>query len=154
MSDKPKKIRIGDLLVQHAIISEPQLEFALQEQKISGAKLGKTLIKLGFVEEDKLLELLSEQLGIPFLRLKEFNFKPEVTQRLSETTARRYRAIALTETNGDLLVGMADPSDIFAYDDIVRELGQNIQLAVVRESELLESLDMLYRRTSEIFSLA
>ena len=154
MSDKPKKIRIGDLLVQHEIISEPQLEFALQEQKISGAKLGKTLIKLGFVEEDKLLELLSEQLGIPFLRLKEFNFKPEVTQRLSETTARRYRAIALTETNGDLLVGMADPSDIFAYDDIVRELGQNIQLAVVRESELLESLDMLYRRTSEIFSLA
>ena len=154
MSEKPKKIRLGDLLVQHKIITEQQLDFALQEQKLGGTKLGKTLIKLGFVEEDKLLELLSEQLGIPFLRLKEFHFEPEITQRLPETTARRYRAIALKETGGELLVGMADPSDIFAYDDIVRVLGQNIQLAVVRESELLESLDMLYRRTSEIFSLA
>lgn len=154
MSQKPKKIRLGDLLVQNEIITEQQLEFALQEQKLSGSKLGKTLINLGYVEEDQLLELLSEQLGIPFLRLKEFHFQPEITQRLPETTARRYRAIALTEADGELLVGMADPSDIFAYDDIVRVLGQNIQLAVVRESELLESLDMLYRRTDEIFSLA
>lgn len=154
MSEKPKKIRLGDLLVQKEIISDQQLQFALQEQKLSGKKLGRTLIELGFVEEDKLLELLSEQLGIPFLRLKEFHFQPEVTQRLPETTARRYRAIALSEKNGELLVGMADPSDIFAYDDIVRTLGQNIELAVVRESELLESLDMLYRRTDEIFSLA
>lgn len=154
MSEKPKKIRIGDLLIQHHIITEQQLEFALQEQKLSGTKLGKTLIDLGFIEEDRLLELLSEQLSIPFLRLKEFHFQPEISQRLPETTARRYRAIALSETNGELMVGMADPTDIFAYDDVSRALGQSITLAVVRESELLESLDMLYRRTDEIVSLA
>lgn len=154
MSEKPKKIRMGDLLIQHSIITEQQLEFALQEQKLSGTKLGRTLIDLGFVEEDRLLELLSQQLGIPFLRLKEFNFTPEITQRLPETTARRYRAIALSENNGELLVGMADPTDIFGFDDVARALNQPISLAVVRESELLESLDMLYRRTDEIVSLA
>ena len=154
MSDKPKKIRIGDLLIQKEIITEQQLEFALQEQKLSGKKLGRTLIDLNFVEEDNLLELLSEQLDVPFLRLKEFQFNQEITQRLPETAARRYRAIALSEIDGTLLVGMADPTDIFAYDDIAQELGQNISVAVVRESELLESLDALYRRTDEIFSLA
>ncbi len=154
MSEKPKKIRMGDLLIQHSIITEQQLEFALQEQKLSGTKLGRTLIDLGFVEEDKLLELLSQQLGVPFLRLKEFHFQPEITRLLPEITARRYRAIALAETEGELLVGMADPTDIFGFDDIARALGRPITLAVVRESELLESLDMLYRRTDEIVSLA
>lgn len=154
MSAAPKKIRIGDLLVQHELISQSQLEFALQEQKLSGTKLGRTLIDLGFLEEDQMLELLSQQLDIPFLRLKEFQFNPEITQRLPETLARRFRAIVLTETDGELLVGMADPTDIFGFDDISRALHQPIKLAVVRESELLEALDMLYRRTDEIFSLA
>lgn len=154
MSNAPKKIRIGDLLIQHEIITQAQLEFALQEQKLSGTKLGRTLIDLGYVEEDRLLQLLSEQLQIPFLRLKEFQFNAEITNRLPETAARRYRAIALSETDGELLVGMADPTDIFGFDDIARTLGQTVRLAVVRESELLESLDMLYRRTDEIFSLA
>lgn len=153
-SERPQKIRIGDLLIQHEIITEAQLEYALQEQKLSGAKLGRTLIDLNFVDEDKMLELLSVQLGIPFLRLKEYSFNHEVTQRLPETTARRYRAIALQEVDGAMLVGMADPTDIFAYDDITNALHQPITLAVVRESELLESLDMLYRRTDEIVSLA
>lgn len=154
MSERLQKIRIGDLLIQHDIITQQQLEFALQEQKLSGAKLGRTLIDLKFVDEDRMLELLSEQLGVPFLRLKEFHFEQQVTQRLPESTARRYRAIALKEVGGEMLVGMADPTDIFAFDDIGRALGQPIALAVVRESELLESLDILYRRTDEIVSLA
>lgn len=154
MSEAPKKIRIGDLLVQNELITQSQLEFALQEQKLSGTKLGRTLIDLGYIDEDQMLELLSRQLDIPFLRLKEFQFNAEITQRLPETLARRYRAIALAETDGEMLVGMADPTDIFGFDDIQRNLNQEIRIAVVRESELLEALDMLYRRTDEIMSLA
>ena len=67
MSERLQKIRMGDLLIQHDVISQQQLEFALQEQKLSGAKLGRTLIDLQFVDEDRMLELLSEQLGVPFL---------------------------------------------------------------------------------------
>ncbi len=154
MRTAPKKIRIGDLLVQNELITQAQLEFALQEQKLSGTKLGRTLIDLGYLEEDQMLGLLSRQLEVPFLRLKEFQFNAEITQRLPETLARRYRAIALSEADGELLVGMADPTDIFGFDDIQRTLAQPIRIAVVRESELLEALDMLYRRTDEIFSLA
>ncbi len=149
-----KKIRIGDLLVQNQLITDAQLGEALASQKATGKKLGRTLIDMGFIEEDKLLSLLSQQLDVPFIQLNNYDFKPEVTQRLPETYARRFRALVLTEGKGHLLVGMADPTDIFGFDELSRILQQPLSLAVVRESELLEALDMLYRRTSEISSFA
>lgn len=156
MSDlkERKKIRIGDLLVQNQLITDAQLGDALAAQKTSGKKLGRALIDLGLVEEDQLLGLLSQQLDVPFIKLNDFDFQPEITQRLPETYARRFRAVVLSEESGQLMVGMADPTDIFGFDELSRILKQPLQLAVVREGELLESLDMLYRRTSEIASLA
>ncbi|MEE8057815.1 MAG: GspE/PulE family protein [Pseudomonadales bacterium] len=150
-----KKIRIGDLLIQNQLITDEQLGEALASQKQSGKKLGRALIDLGFVEEDRLLGLLSQQLDVPFIHLDNYDFKPEITQRLPETYARRFRAVVLSEdTEGQLIVGMADPTDIFGFDELSRILHQPLQLAVVRESELLNALDLLYRRTSEIASLA
>lgn len=149
-----KKIRIGDLLIQNQLITDEQLGQALASQKETGTKLGRALIDLGFVEEDQLLQLLSQQLEVPFIALGNYDFKPEITQRLPEAYARRFRAIVLTEEDSQLVVGMADPTDIFGFDELSRILHQSLTLAVVRESELLESLDMLYRRTSEISSFA
>jgi MSHA biogenesis protein MshE len=148
------KVRIGDLLVANGEITEEQLSEALAEQKKSGMKLGRILIEHGYVEEDKFLRFLSEQLGAPFYDLKAFNYDPEVIGRLPETYARRYRALVLEEKQGDLIVGMVDPMDIFAYDELSRQLGQPISVAVVRESELLAMLDMAYRRTGDIVSFA
>ena len=62
-----QKIRIGDLLVQNSVITEEQLQQALSKQKTTGLRLGRTLINLGFVQEDRFLEFLSEQLGVPFV---------------------------------------------------------------------------------------
>ncbi len=149
-----KKIRIGDLLVQNQLITEDQLMTALASQKKSGKKLGRALIDLGLVEEDQLLELLSQQLDVPFIKLRNFDFNAELTQRLPETYARRFRALVLSEENGKLVVGMTDPNYIFGFDELSRILKQPLQLAVVRESELLEALDLLYRRTNEIASFA
>jgi len=149
-----KKIRIGDLLIQHDLITEDQLSEALASQKKTGKKLGRALIDLGLIEEDQMLELLSEQLSVPFIRLRNFDFNAEVTQRLPETYARRFRALVLCEKEGGLQVGMTDPTDIFGFDELSRILKQPLHLAVIRESELLESMDILYRRTSEIASYA
>lgn len=149
-----QKIRIGDLLVQNKVITEDQLQQALQKQRSTGQRLGRTLISMGFMEEERFLEFLSEQLQIPFVDLRRYKFDSSVVQRLSETYARRYRAIALSEKKGELLVGMADPTDIYAFDALERILQQPIQLAVVRESELLMTMDLVYRRTDEIASFA
>lgn len=154
VAEPKKKIRIGDLLVQNEVITEEQLMTALREQKNSGRKLGRTLIDLGYVEEDNLLNFLSRQLDIPFVQLRHFQFRNELVKRLPEALARRFRSIVLAEQGGELLVGMTDPMDIFAYDELVRVLKQPVKQAVVRESELLNTLDLVYRRTDEIASLA
>ncbi|KXS53847.1 MAG: MSHA bioproteinis protein MshE [Marinobacter sp. T13-3] len=155
MSAEPKKkIRIGDLLVQNDVITEDQLKTALREQKNTGRKLGRTLVELGYVEEDTLLNILSRQLNVPFVQLRHYQFNNELVKKLPEAMARRFRAIVLAEQNGELLVGMADPLDLVAYDELVRVLKQPVKQAVVRESELLNTLDLVYRRTDEIASLA
>lgn len=154
MAEPKKKIRIGDLLVQNEVITDDQLMTALGEQKNTGRKLGRTLIDLGYVDEDNLLNFLSRQLKIPFVQLRHFQFNNELIRRLPEALARRFRSIVLSEQAGELLVGMADPMDIFAYDELVQALKVPIKQAVVRESELLTTLDLVYRRTDEIASLA
>ena len=68
--DIKKRIRIGDLLIENKTISETQLNAALEEQKKTRRKLGRTLIDLGFIEEIQLLTLLSQQLDIPYLDLR------------------------------------------------------------------------------------
>lgn len=150
----PKKIRIGDLLVSHGLINEAQLKQALDQQKLSGARLGKALIDLGHIEEDSLLKLVAEQLSCPFVQLRNYQFDAALTQRLPETFARRFRALILSEKDGGYLIGMTDPMDLFAFDEIGRVLNAQLQIAVVRESELLDTLDIVYRRTGEILQIA
>ena len=149
-----KKIRLGDLLVQDGRISEAQLEKALAEQKRQGRKLGSTLVSMGLITEDQMLESLARQLRIERIDLSRYETDPALVRMLPETQARRFRAIVLADKGDALLVGMADPTDIFAYDELARLLKRPIQQAVVSERELIRVIDRMYRRTEEITSLA
>lgn len=151
---RPEKIRMGEMLVQQKLISEEQLHLALAEQKRSGRKLGRVFVENGFATEEAISGALARQLNIPYLNLKQYNLKPKIVQLLPEMQARRFRAIALEDKGTRLLVGMADPTDLFAYDEITRLLKRDISLAVVNENELLQTIDRMYRRTDEITSLA
>lgn len=142
------------MLVNQGAISEQQLMDALAQQKKTGLRLGHTLIEMGFIQEEALLRILSQQLKIPYVDIRDYNFDEELVRRLPETIARRFRAIIIKEEGGELLVGMADPMDIYGYDEIARVLAQQVNLAVVREADLLNALDQVYRRISEISSLA
>jgi MSHA biogenesis protein MshE len=153
-SSATKRIRIGDILVAQQIISQQQLETALAEQKKTGYKLGRQLVTLGFVEENTLLSFLSKQLNYPYIDLTHYRFERETVQKLPETVARRYRVIVLKEDKDGILLGMSDPTDIFGLDDIKKILQKPIKPAVVRESDLLDILDIAYSRASEIASLA
>ncbi|MBC8212810.1 MAG: MSHA biogenesis protein MshE, partial [Gammaproteobacteria bacterium] len=149
-----KKIRLGDLLVEKGFITNDQLQLALQEQKKLGRKLGSTLVELGMITEDSILNLLSSQLSIPLIDLTNYSYSEEVVRTLSETVARRYRAIVLEDRANDYLVGMADPTDLYAVDEIQGKLSKTLSQAIVREEDLLETFDKVYRRTEEINALA
>ncbi|MBD1401415.1 GspE/PulE family protein [Pelovirga terrestris] len=157
-NDKPaggrQKIRIGDLLVKHGVISEEQLMTALTRQKKTGTKLGNTLVEMGLVSAQQFHEFLADQLNLPFIDLKHYSYAAETVRLLPETAARRFRAIVLSRDGEQLLVGLADATDLHAYDELSRILKKPLRLAVVYESELLRILDIVYRRTQEIVSLA
>ncbi len=149
-----KKVRLGDLLVQAGEITAEQLAIALREQKRTGHKLGATLVELGYTTEQRILEALARQLGLQLIDLRRYRYDPAVVTRLPEPIARRNRVILLDDDPVQPLIGMADPTDLFAYDEVCRVLGRQANVAVVREADLLEVFDNVYRRTQEIASLA
>ncbi len=151
---RPERIRIGNLLVQEKLISEEQLGLALDQQKRSGRKLGRVLIENGFATEEGISETLAKQLKIPYLNLKYFNINLQVARMLPEMQARRFRALLLEDKGTSYLVAMADPTDLFAFDEIVRLLKRDIELVLVNENQVLETIDRIYRRTEQITDLA
>ncbi len=151
---KRVKVRLGDLLVEKKLISENQLQAALAEQKKSGRKLGRVLIDHGYVDEEAMLRILSTQIGIPYVDLQTFELNPQLVQRLPETDARRYRALILKETASGLLVALGDPTDIFNYDALVKALKCPVELAAVKEADLLTGIDRMYSGNDQLQSLA
>jgi MSHA biogenesis protein MshE len=149
-----RRIRLGDVLVEHGTITAEQLATALTEQRRSGRKLGRVLADLGFVSESMLHELLAKHLEVPFVDLKHARIDREAVKLLPEALARRYRALVLLQDARGLLVGMADPSDLHAYDELRSKLKQPIRLALVGEADFLKTLDAVYRHTDEIATLA
>jgi MSHA biogenesis protein MshE len=151
---RPEKIRLGDVLVAQKAISQDQLRIALEHQKKSGRRLGRVLVEQGFVNDEQICEAISRQLNIQYVNLKFYNFNQDVVRRLPEAQARRFRAIVLEDRRANARVGMADPTDLFAYDELGRILQKDIELAVVSEAALLQNVDRIYRRTEEITGLA
>jgi MSHA biogenesis protein MshE len=149
-----RKIRLGELLVQQRIVSEDQLASALAEQKRSGRKLGRVLNDLGLLSEAALHEVLAKHLQVPFVDLKQVRIDPEAVKLLPEPLARRYRALILKRDDRGLLIGMADPSDLHAYDELQAKLKLPLRLALVGEVDFLKAVDAVYRQTDEIAVLA
>jgi MSHA biogenesis protein MshE len=151
---RPEKVRLGEILVQQKLLSEEQLGMALAEQKRSGRKLGRVFVEHGFVTEEQISGALARQLNIPYINLKFYQISSDLVRLLPETQSRRFRALVLEDRKGTMLVGLSDPTDLFAYDEISRLLKQTIELAVVNETEVLAAIDRIYRRTEDISGLA
>jgi len=149
------KMRLGDLLVHEQIITEDQLHKALEEQHLSGRKLGATLTDLGYISEHQLLEFLAQQLKLPLISISERKIPPEAFKLLPEVQARRHRALVIEADDKKALVGMSDPADLSSIDAINQLLApRQVELAVVPEGELMQAFDNLYRRTKEIETFA
>jgi MSHA biogenesis protein MshE len=146
--------RYGESLIVNKLITSEQLDKLLQKQKSEGGKLNKLLIEMGYIEEDKLLAFLESQLNIRLLDLKSYILNPEMIRKLPETLSRRYQVVVLEETSENYLVGMVDPQDVVAVDEITRYLQRPIVLALVRERDWVFVMDSVYLHTEEISNYA
>ena len=149
----PRKIRIGEMLVNAGILTVEQLAKALAQQKSTGHRLGRVLIDSGLVDETKLSRMLAHQLGIAYVDLQSAEIDRVAAQKLSERLARRYRALVLGRTERGLRVGMADPTDLQAYDELTRVLTGDIELVAIAESQLLLTLERVYQSNEGLTDL-
>jgi MSHA biogenesis protein MshE len=149
-----KRLRLGELLLDAGRISQKQLDEALAFQKKSGFRLGRSLTEVGAILEKDLHQFLAKRLGIDYLDLGNIELDKQIVALLPEVQARRLRALVLRKNRDTLLVGMGDPTDLFAYDELCRQLGQKVSIALVNETELLRTIDIVYRRTDEIAAFA
>lgn len=145
--------KLGRLLVNKKIITDQQLQKALAEQKGSGERLGSVLINLGFIKEDTLLSFLSSHYGIPSISLSEFNINPDLIKLIPADLAHKYLVLPLALKGNTLVIAMADPSNIFAIDDIKFLTGYRIEALAAVESAIKDAINEYYATSTSLSEL-
>ncbi len=143
-------VRLGELLTKASLISQDQLKEALRVQKETGGKLGETLIKLGFVSEEDITECLSQQFGVPSINLAHFEIDPSVIKLIPADVARKYNILPVNKTGATITIAMADPTNVFAMDDIKFMTGYNVEPVVASELGIKAAIDNYYGSTSSL----
>jgi len=136
--------RLGELLVKANLITDEQLKKALQQQDNSGGRLGSNLVKLGYVSEDDITSFLSKQYGVPSINLSHFEIDPTVVKLVPPEVAQKHQVIPLNRTGSVLTVAMADPSNIFAIDDIKFMTGFKVESVVASETSIKNAINRYY----------
>jgi type IV pilus assembly protein PilB len=143
-------VRLGELLTKASLISQDQLKEALRVQKETGGKLGETLIKLGFVSEEDITECLSQQFGVPSINLQHFEIDAGVIKLIPGDVARKYNILPVNKTGATITIAMADPTNVFAMDDIKFMTGYNVEPVVASELGIKAAIDSYYGTTSSL----
>src|SRR6516225_8434047 len=136
--------RLGELLVRENLISVQQLRKAQEEQQKNGTRIGSALIKVGAIEEHKLTDFLSKQYGVPAINLKDFEIDPEIVKLVKKEVAQKHLVIPVNRAGQSLIVAMADPSNIYAVDDLKFTTGYNIEPVVASEPSIREAIERYY----------
>jgi type IV pilus assembly protein PilB len=121
--------RLGESLVRARLITADQLSTALAHQLMHGGRLGRAVVALGFASETDVARVQARVLGVEFQAPEHLDISPEVAALLPEGIVRKYEVIPLGEEGGKLLVGMVDPTNVFAIDDI-RFIRRNAELRI------------------------
>jgi type IV pilus assembly protein PilB len=137
-------VRLGEILVKEALITQDQLHKALEFQRSNGGKLGSCLTKMGFITDDDITGVLSRQYGVPSINLKYYEIDPTVIKLIPQDTATRYQVIPLSRVGSVLTIAMTDPTNVFAMDDIKFMTGFNVEPVVASESAIGEAIVRFY----------
>src|SRR5450756_2326251 len=140
-------VKLGDLLVKAKLITSEQLQEGLREVQSSGMKLGESLVKLGYISEEDITECLSQQFGVPSINLQHFEIDASVIKLIPADVARKYNILPVNKTGATITIAMADPTNVFAMDDIKFMTGYNVEPVVASEAALQLAIDKHYGAT-------
>ena len=136
--------RLGELLVKEQLITPLQLRKAMTEQRRSGGRLGHELTRLGYIDENELTGFLSSQYGVPSINLSDIELDPDVLKLIPKEVVTRHQVIPVNRSGNTLIVAMADPSNIFAVDDIKFITKFNIEVVVASEQAIADAVEKYY----------
>lgn len=142
-----KKIRLGDCLVEKGLLTEEQLQSALQEQKNKGTKLGETLVELGYCDENAIIDVLCDQMGIEYVDLRRIKIDEEMVHLLNEQYMKKNCLIPVgydPYVPNILRVAMADPMDIMAIDDIAIITNMQVEPVLSTKTQINAQLDKFF----------
>ncbi len=136
--------KLGEILLKANLITESQLEQALTQQKSEGGRIGSILIKLGFVNEEDVAQCLGQKYGIPYISLDTQTIDAAVPQLIPPTIAQKHLVIPVSKAGTTLTMAMADPTNVFAVDDVKFMTGLNVRLMIAAESSVRRAIDRYY----------
>ena len=141
---KATKKKLGEILLKSGLITEAQIEEALDKQRKTGERLGSTLVELGYITEEKIIASLGEQLGVPHIDLDSYDIKPEILKIVPVAIAERYQLIPLEKVDKRLTVAVADPLNVFGIDEVKRITKCEVSPVVCSESALKKAIINYY----------
>ncbi|MGA3324450.1 MAG: type IV-A pilus assembly ATPase PilB [Terriglobia bacterium] len=136
--------KLGEILLKENLITADQLKQALEHQKANGGRLGNSLVKLGYLNDDEVTAVLSRQYGVPSINLAYFEVDPSITKLIPMDTATKYQVLPLSRVGASLTLAMVDPTNVFAMDDIKFMTGFNIEPVVASEAAIMEAIKKHY----------
>ncbi len=138
------KKSLSEGLLEEGLITPEQLKLAQEEEKRSGIRLGKAVVKLGFMEEDDFVNFLSARMGVPRIELANYVIDPKIIELIPESLARQYEAIPVLKIGNRLTCAFADPWNIMALDALQMKTHMIIEAAVATDDEIKRALDEYY----------
>lgn len=147
-------MHIGALLRAEGLLTEEQLDEAIASQAGSGKQLGRVLIEMGLITEFDLVRTLARQVGLDFVDLSEYSIDASVVSLIPDVLARKYRALPIGWEGTRLVVAMADPSNVFAVDDIRALSGSDVKTVVATPTQLADAIERYHRLDSEVGTIA
>jgi len=139
-----RKKKLGAMLVEAGLLSEETLERGIKEHKKTSMKLGQFLVNRGMVEESRIVDLLSHQLGIEKYEPSKYPVDSKLSSILSSEVARRHAVVPLKQTKHLLTLGMLDPTDIHSFDTVEQLTGKEVEPVICTERELNQLTTTIY----------
>ncbi len=137
-------VKLGELLLKENMVTPEQLQEALAQQKTSGGKLGRVFVELGYVRDEDITSLLSRQYGVPSINLEHFEVDPVIVKIIPAETCRKYQIVPLSRSGATVTIAMADPTNVFAMDDIKFMTGYNVEPVVASEASVDDAIEKYY----------
>jgi len=148
--EKTRRDRLGRILVQNNLISAEQLDEALAESSDSGKSLARVLVDMELLTEAQLTSILAEKIGIEYVHLGSYQIDPEAANIIDVEIAKRYLALPIDYKDGKLVVAMADPTNVFALDDIRIMSGMEILAVVSTKADIISAIETYVRNSAEM----